>query len=158
MVSLSCAVSQSEAADLVAVTVVVCRRGTYVIPAAGIIAVALDRFGRDRGHVVTCNRLFPNTIETKMIEIGAQSYVGKSPILKGIGELYGGLGCVFRGTSCGAANRHGFTRHARPRWDKRHGGVLGTGSIAFAEPVIELPMILQNALIFGSKRPGTLCK
>jgi hypothetical protein len=30
-----------------------------------------------------------------MIEIEAQSYVGKSPILKGIGELYRGLWCAF---------------------------------------------------------------
>jgi hypothetical protein len=27
----------------------------------------------------------------------AQSYMGKSPILKGIGKLYGGLWCCFEG-------------------------------------------------------------
>jgi len=37
---------------------VVCRWGTHVNPTAGIIAVAFNRFGRDRGHFATCNRLF----------------------------------------------------------------------------------------------------
>src|SRR5713226_5078231 len=57
-VSLSCAASQGEAIDFFAVTGVVCRWGTYVIPTVGIIAVALNLFGRDRGHFATCNRLF----------------------------------------------------------------------------------------------------
>jgi hypothetical protein len=38
-----------------------------VIPAVGIIAVALDLFGRDRGHFATCNRLFQISSETKAI-------------------------------------------------------------------------------------------
>jgi len=80
-----------------------------------------------------------------MIEIEAQSYVGKSPILKGIGELYRGLWCAF-----------GATRICRRQW--RGARVPETASIAPAEPVIELPMILQNALIFRSERPGTLCE
>jgi hypothetical protein len=42
-----------------------------------------------------------DTHETTMIEIEAQSYVGKSPVLKGIGELYGGLWWVFRVQSIG---------------------------------------------------------
>jgi hypothetical protein len=41
---------------------VVCRRGTY--PTVGIIALALNLFGRDRGHFVTCNRLFQIDSET----------------------------------------------------------------------------------------------
>jgi hypothetical protein len=33
--------------------------------------------------------------KTKMMQRKAQSYMGKSPILKGIGKLYGGLWCLF---------------------------------------------------------------
>src|SRR5216684_4999594 len=51
-----------------AVIGLVCRRGTHVIPIVGIIAVVLNRFGRDRGHSATCNRLFQYS-ETMMMEI-----------------------------------------------------------------------------------------
>jgi hypothetical protein len=55
--------------DFFAVMGVVCRWGTYVIPTVGIIAVALNLFGRDRGHFVTCNWLFQIGSETKTAEI-----------------------------------------------------------------------------------------
>jgi hypothetical protein len=47
-----------RAIDFLAVTDVVCRKNVYVIPSVGPVSLALNLFGRDRGHFVTCNRLF----------------------------------------------------------------------------------------------------
>src|ERR1700722_14953933 len=37
---------------------VVCRNNVYVIPSVGTVSLTVNLFGRDRGHLVTCNRLF----------------------------------------------------------------------------------------------------
>lgn len=66
-----------------------------MIPTAGIIAVALNLFGRGRGHFACdLQSALPIGSEPRMIEIEAQLYAGKSPISKGIGELYEGLWCL----------------------------------------------------------------
>jgi hypothetical protein len=68
----------------------------------------------------------------------AQSYMGKSPILKGIGRLYGGLWCLFSGGNKGA------------------GPALGTTS-STRGAAIELPISRQNALILLIGETGTPC-
>jgi hypothetical protein len=49
-----------------------------------LIAAALNRFGRDRGHLVTCNRLLRLAARLGGLRPIAQSYAGKHPISKGI--------------------------------------------------------------------------
>src|SRR5258708_40262489 len=56
--SLSRAASHGEAAVLFVDTKAVCRGSRYAIPPCGLTAVALNLFDGDRGHAVTCNRLF----------------------------------------------------------------------------------------------------
>jgi hypothetical protein len=51
------------------VTGVICQRNTNVNPTVGFFTASLNLFGRDRGHFVTCNRLF-RVQETKRIETG----------------------------------------------------------------------------------------
>jgi hypothetical protein len=43
-----------------AVMTVICRRGIWEIPTAGIIAVALNLFGRDRGHFCHLQSALPD--------------------------------------------------------------------------------------------------
>ena len=69
----------------------VCGWGTYLIPAIGIIAVALDRFGRDREHLPPAIGYFRLAARLKRLSLMIPLYVGKRPTSKGIGELYGGL-------------------------------------------------------------------
>ena len=74
--SLSCAASAGEAADFCAGTSLV-RRDRDVIQTAGLVAVALDLFNWDRGHPVTCNRLFRSAARLGGGGLLPQSYVGK---------------------------------------------------------------------------------
>jgi hypothetical protein len=78
--SPSYAASANEAADF-----------RDVFQAAGLVAVALDLFNWDRGHAVTCNRLFRSAARLGGWGLSAQSYVGKPSVLKGIAGAYGGL-------------------------------------------------------------------
>jgi hypothetical protein len=73
-----------------------------------------------------------------MMQGQAQSYMGKSPILKGIGRLYGGLWCLFSGGN------------------KGRGTVPGAAS-SFRGAAIELPSSPQNALILLIGETGTPC-
>jgi len=56
-----------------------------VIQFRDLTAVALNLFDRDRGHAVTCNRLFRLAARLRGSRLMAQSYVGKRAIWKGIG-------------------------------------------------------------------------
>jgi hypothetical protein len=70
-----------------------------------------------------------------MMPVKAQSYMGKSPILKGMGRLYGGLWRLFSGGGHNVACNKGRpdrSREPRLRPD---------------EAAIELPICVQNALI-----------
>jgi hypothetical protein len=77
---LSCAASRGEAADFFAVA--------CVIPPIGLVTIALSRFGRDRRHFVTCNRLFRIAVRLGGWRLPTQLYVGKRPISKWMGESY----------------------------------------------------------------------
>jgi hypothetical protein len=63
-----------------------------------------------------------------------QSYMGKSPILKGIGKLYGGLWCLFSDGSIGPRNelaRNAVSRLASRKSVGQHraascGAAIGT--------------------------------
>ena len=89
--SLSYAASAGEGVDFCAGTSLVCRRDRGVFRTAGLVAVALDLFNWDRGHAVTCNRLFRSAARLGGWGLSAQSYVGKRSVLKGIAGAYGGL-------------------------------------------------------------------
>jgi hypothetical protein len=74
------------------------------------IAIALDPSRRDRGHFVSCNRLFPMGCETKRRRVMVQLYGGKRPIWKGMSEPYESLCgfCPFAPDASGAyLNRFG---------------------------------------------------
>jgi hypothetical protein len=44
--------------DFLAVTGVFRRKNVCAIPSVGTVSLTFNLFGRDRGHLVTCNRLF----------------------------------------------------------------------------------------------------
>jgi hypothetical protein len=88
--SLPCAASAGVAADVWAGTSLV-RRDTDVIQTACLVALALDLFSWDRGHPVTCSRLFRSAARLGGWGPLAQSYVGKRFALKGIAAAYGSL-------------------------------------------------------------------
>ena len=54
------------------------RRGTYVLPAVGDIAVVLNLLARDRGHSATCNWHFRIDSKFKMFEIELNDTLVKS--------------------------------------------------------------------------------
>src|SRR5882724_9822235 len=88
---LSCASSTGEAVEFCAGTNLVCRSDKDVFQTAGLVAVAPDLFNWDRGHLVTCNRLFRPAARLGAWGLLAQSYVGKRAVLKGIAGAYGSL-------------------------------------------------------------------
>jgi hypothetical protein len=89
--SLSCAASAAEAADVRAGTNPVCRRDGDGLQTAGPVAVALDLFDRGREHPVTFDQLFRSAVRIGAWGRRAQSYVGKSAVLKGIAAAYGSI-------------------------------------------------------------------
>jgi hypothetical protein len=58
---------------------------------AGLAAAALKLFDWDRGHAVTCNRLFRSAARLGGLGALAQSYVGKAAVSKGIAGAYRSL-------------------------------------------------------------------
>jgi hypothetical protein len=108
------------------------------------VGVGLDLFKRERGHHVTCNRLFRSAARLGGCRPLAQSYVGKPVALKGITGAYRSL------VSCQGPRAAGFhdsladgppvvekLRMANPRWKNRTAHArMGEGA-AGAEPSVQ---------------------
>lgn len=117
-----------------------------MVPAFRPLAVVLNCRGRDRGHFVTCNRLFRLVMRLRGSSPAAQSYVGKRPTSKGIG---GGIRRFVMATCAPGRQRRGSmlpgggNREAGRR--RIHGRHRGSS---------ELPMLPQSALIPFAGDPG----
>jgi hypothetical protein len=78
-------------ADFLAVTCLARRKNEYEVPTGGLASLALNLFGRDPGHFVTCYRLFRVAVRLRESRAPTNCTWVSVRYRKGSQDLYVGL-------------------------------------------------------------------